>query len=110
MIYLKITIYLIFSAVGADDHDHDDADFEDDDDDDHHVILFTVDLVPKGVVGAGYHLLAHRTMLLGLLTIIVLIIVVILIIIIMLITIMLIIIMIMIIMVLIVIIKMFSLP
>lgn len=34
-----------------------------------HVILFTVDLVPEGVVGAGYHLLAHRTMLLGLLEI-----------------------------------------
>lgn len=32
-----------------------------------HVILFTVDLVPEGVVGAGDHLFAHRTVLLGLL-------------------------------------------
>jgi len=34
-----------------------------------HVILFTVDLVSEGVVGARDHFLAHRTMLLGLLEI-----------------------------------------
>ena len=33
----------------------------------HHVILFAEDLVPQGVVSAGYHFLAHRTVLLGLL-------------------------------------------
>lgn len=32
-----------------------------------HVILFAEDLVPQGVVSAGYHFLAHRTVLLGLL-------------------------------------------
>ena len=55
---------MIHFAVGVINISYHDADA------DHHVILFTVDLVPEGVVGAGYHLLAHRTMLLGLLVII----------------------------------------